>query len=387
MGTTLLLGAGFGGLAAANELKQLVGTQRIVVVDGGEGFRIGATNTWLMLGATGPEVATHSWAGLAAKGIEFVHARIESIDPDIRSVETDAGKLQGDQLVIALGADLNLRAMPGLAEAAHHFYSGGGAADLRDALAAFEGGRVVIVIPRTPYKCPAAPYEAALLLTEFLSKPGRKRPSTVSIHTVEGQPMPTGGTEVGKAVRDLLEGAEIGFFPQMKLERADATTRTLHFEGGEKVGYDLLIAVPPHEPHACVRHAGLLGPSGWVAVDSRTLETPGFENVFAVGDVNGVSLPGRYKPDVPLSMPKAGVMAEAEGRVVAGIIASRLGHGEAATFDGRGSCYLETGGGRALRAEGSFYEMPAPVMRPGVASEAELADKRRWVHETFARLL
>ncbi|MBI3721605.1 MAG: NAD(P)/FAD-dependent oxidoreductase, partial [Fimbriimonas ginsengisoli] len=104
MGTTLLLGAGFGGLAAANELKQLVGTQRIVVVDGGEGFRIGATNTWLMLGATGPEVATHSWAGLAAKGIEFVHARIESIDPDIRSVETDAGKLQGDQLVIALGA-------------------------------------------------------------------------------------------------------------------------------------------------------------------------------------------------------------------------------------------------------------------------------------------
>ena len=79
-------------------------------------------------------------------------------------------------------------------------------------------------------------------------------------------------------------------------------------------------------------------------------------------------------------MPKAGVLAEKQGRVVAHRIAACvLGQAPAETFDGKGSCFLETGEGRAVSADGSFFELPHPVMQKREPDEAQFRDKLAWV--------
>jgi sulfide:quinone oxidoreductase len=165
----------------------------------------------------------------------------------------------------------------------------------------------------------------------------------------------------------------------------DGTARRVVFEDGSEARYDLLVAIPPHEAPKVVRDAQLTNASGWIPVDPQTLQVKtAAGEVYAVGDVTAVPLPGRYKPDVALSLPKAGVFAEAQGRVVAHQIAAKLlGAVPKETFDGAGYCYLETGGGRAVKADGSFFELPHPVMRKQPPDEAQFRDKLDWV----ARLL
>jgi sulfide:quinone oxidoreductase len=163
----------------------------------------------------------------------------------------------------------------------------------------------------------------------------------------------------------------------------DPVSRRVIFENGVEAPYDLLIAIPPHEVPDVVREAGLTGPSGWIPVDPKTLEVKqptGLRGVYAVGDVTSVPLPGRFSPSAALSLPKAGVFAAAHGRVAAHQIAAQiLGTTTDETFDGRGFCFLEVGGQRAVRAEGSFFEMPHPVMQKREPDEAQFQEKLNWV--------
>jgi len=254
---------------------------------------------------------------------------------------------------------------------------------LRAALEGFAGGDIGILIPKTPFKCPPAPYEAAMLVHHHLSMRGLGEKARISVYTVEGAPMATAGPEIGQLIRDELAQRGISFHPQKTAVRIEAGARRIHFQDGSDARYDLLIAIPPHAAPRIIREASLVGPSGWIPVDPLTLKvtgTPEAGEVYAVGDVTTVPLPGRFKPDVPLSLPKAGVFAEAQGRVVAHQIAARvLGTATAETFDGKGFCYLETGGGRAMRAEGSFFERPHPVMRRRTPDQAQFRDKQEWV--------
>jgi sulfide:quinone oxidoreductase len=199
--------------------------------------------------------------------------------------------------------------------------------------------------------------------------------------------MPTAGPEMGQYIRGELEQRGIVYHPQKKTVRVDGAARRVAFEDGSEAPYDLLIAVPPHEAPKIVRDANLTNPSGWIPVDPQTLRVntaSEIGEVYAVGDVTAVPLPGRYKPEVALSLPKAGVFATAQGRVVAHQIAAKvLGSKPRESFDGVGYCYLETGGGRAVKADGSFFELPHPVMRTQPPDEAQFRDKLDWV----ARLL
>jgi sulfide:quinone oxidoreductase len=381
---TLILGGGFGGIAAANTLRRLLPPEHpITVVERNPTFHVGAGKTWVMLGERTPEEISRPVAELLERDVRLVPTRVQGLDLARGAVATDRGELRGDFLVLALGADLDLTLVSGLAEAAHTFYTIEGALRLRAALECFGGGDVAIVIPKTPFKCPPAPYEAAMLLEHALASQGLGGKARLSIYTVEGAPMATAGPEMGQLIRDELGRRGIAFHPQKKAVRVDAAARRILFEDGKEAAYDTLIAIPPHEAPKVVREAQLVGPSGWIPVDPHTLRivgAAGAAEAYAIGDVTSVPLPGRFRPDAPLSLPKAGVFAEAQGKIVAHQIAARvLGTATAGPFDGTGFCYLEVGGGKALRADGRFFEMPHPVMQRRPPDEAQLRDKQDWV--------
>ena len=387
--TTVILGGGFGGIAAANTLRRLAPKDHaIVVVDRAPRFHVGAGKTWIMLGERTFEEISQNRTALLEPGVRFLQLDATAIDLAHRKVATRAETLAWDYLAIALGADVNEAGVPGLAEAAYTFYTVAGAERLKPVLERFTGGEVAIVIPKTPFKCPPAPYEAAMLLRESFERRGLGARARIAIYTVEGTPMATAGPEMGASIKAELAQRGIAFHPQKKLVRADGATRRIAFEDGTDAGYDLLISVPPHEAPKVVRDAGLVNTSGWIPVDPQTLEVKSADTggrVYAAGDVAVVPLPGRYKPDMPLVLPKAGVFAQQHGEVVAHQIAARLkGAAPEATFGGVGYCYLETGGGRAVKADGSFFALPHPVMRRQPPDEAQMRDKLDWVARQLA---
>jgi sulfide:quinone oxidoreductase len=201
--------------------------------------------------------------------------------------------------------------------------------------------------------------------------------------------MATAGPEMGTFVREELSRHGIRFFPQKTVERVNDPARRVEFADGSHASYDLLLCVPPHEAPPVARSAKLTGPSGWIPVDPQTMEVKSTPEaggrVFAIGDITTVPLPGRFKPDVGLVLPKAGTMAAAQGQIVAQRIADRvLRRTPTAVFDGRGFCYLETGGGCAVKGEGSFFALPHPVMSKEAPSPGQFSDKLAWVAEQLA---
>ncbi len=389
--TTVILGGGFGGIAAANSLRRLLTDEHeIVVVDESPRFHVGAGKTWIMLGEQTYEQVSQSRMALLAPGVRFIEAKVQNIALSDRTVFSGTESLGWDFLVIALGADLNLTAVPGLAEAAHTFYTVEGAQRLKPVLEQFSGGDVAILIPKAPFKCPPAPYEAALLLHEAFERRGLRGKARLAIHTVEGSPMATAGTEMGQYIKDELAQRAIKFFPQRRTSRVDGAAQRVVFEDGSEARYDLLIAIPPHEAPKVVRDTQLIDQSGWIPVDPKTMQAKqpaDASEVYAAGDVTLVPLPGRHKPDVGLSLPKAGVFAAAHGRVVAHQIAARiLGRTPDEAFDGKGYCFLETGDKRAVKADGSFFELPHPVMQKRTPNEAQFRDKVDWVERLLRPL-
>jgi len=381
---TLILGGGFGGLAVANALRaELPAENAITVVDAAERFHVGAGKTWLMLGERTFEQISQARAALLDPGIRLVEARIDAIDLASGHVKAGDDELTWDYLVVALGADLDMTAVPGLADAAHAFYTVEGAERLAAELERFVEGDLVILIPKTPFKCPPAPYEAAMLIHSALEARGLRDRVRMSVHTVEGAPMATAGPAMGAFIQDQLAARGIAFHPKRATAHVDGAARRVVFESGDEAPYDLLIAIPPHIAPGVVRDAGLVDAWGWIPVDPHTLrvQSPsGAEGIYAIGDVTTLPLPGRFHPDARLVLPKAGVFAEAQGLVVADQIAAEvLGRAPRQAFDGRGYCYLETGASRAVRAEGAFFELPHPVMASGQPDEAQYQDKLAWV--------
>jgi sulfide:quinone oxidoreductase len=382
--TTLILGGGFGGIVTANTLRALLPPEhKIALIDKNSTFHIGATKTWIMLGERAPEQVTRNLSALSSRGIEFVQAEVQKIDPVKREIVTSKKTLRGDFLVLALGADMNLGKIPGL-EAAETFYTLDGALRLREVLPKFDRGELVMLIPATPFKCPPGPYEAAMLLHEYFTKRGHRDKIKLSVHTVEPTPMATAGPQMGQFIREELQKRDIHLATEKRCKNVDGAKRLINFEDGSTASFDLLIAIPPHEAPLPVREAGLTDASGWIPVDPKTLKTS-IDRVYAIGDLCKVPLPGRFKPEMPLVLPKAGVFAEAHGRVVAHQIAAEvLGQESAETYNGLGYCYIETGDQQAVRGDGEFFALPHPQM---AAKPADLAQKQAWAEEWVKRYL
>jgi sulfide:quinone oxidoreductase len=351
----LVLGGGFGGVVAASHLRRLLSPEhRIAVIERKQTFSLCLSNLWVMTGEReSPQEGERDLAKLSDWGIEWVRGNIEAIDPAAKTVLTTAGTLHGDYIVMALGAEKNAQAVPGFAESALNLYDSEGAQRIRRALEGFSGGRVVVLISRTPFSCPAAPYEAAFLIDSLLRKRGVRERTEIAVYTPEDQPMPVAGPVVGSALIEMLEKRGIEFHGEQIALKIEPASRRVLFEIDE-TSFDLLVGVPPHTAPPVVRESGLTDASGWVAVDPTTLQTR-HSGVFAIGDMTAIRLPNG------MFLPKAGVFADAQARVVAENIAAAItGAATAAQFNGHGFCYIETGDGVAAYGSGNFYSIPGP---------------------------
>lgn len=356
--TVLVLGGGIGGVVAASRLRKLLGREhRVVLVEREADHLFQPSLLWLMLGWRTPDQIRRPIARLARRGIEVVRGNVERIDPARRAVVINGREQTADYLVIAVGAELAPETIPGLAQAGHNLYSLAGAQALSAARANFQRGRLVLLVGAMPFKCPAAPYEAAMLLEDDCRRRGVRADVSVDVYTPEPGPMATAGPEVSKQLRQMVEAKGIGYHPEHAVTQVDAGQRLIHFANGATAGFELLVYVPPHRAPQVVKDAGLTGPSGWVGVDRATLKTK-FPGVYAVGDITGIPL-AIGKP-----LPKAGVLAHGQAEVVARNLAAEIrGEPARAAFTGQGACFVEIGDGRAGYGSGNFYAEPAPQMR------------------------
>jgi sulfide:quinone oxidoreductase len=384
--TVAVLGAGVGGLLTAHRLRRtLPDADRVVLVDRDFQASLGLSLLWVLRGWRRREDAHVRVSAAALPGVELVRGEVRAIRPDRRVVETSGGDVPYDALVIALGSELDPAGTPGFAAAlgagsAHEFYTLDGAAALRRRLNRFAGGRVVVAVAGLPFKCPAAPFEAAMLVADALRGAAGSPEFQVDAYTPDPLPMPVAGPAVGEGLVAMLKEHEIGFYPDQTVAAVDAGRRELCFADGRREGYDVLALVPRHRPPLAVAELGL-SRAGWVPVDAATLATE-LDGVWALGDVTALTLPNG-KP-----LPKAAVFAEGEAEVVAAGVARHLGYpAPDLRFDGRGSCYIETGDRMAAKGEGLFFESPAPVVTLHAPSRAFHDEKRaqeagwlrRWV--------
>jgi len=355
--TIVVLGGGIGGVATARALrKRLSSSHRIVVVDRERDHVFAPSLLWLMVGQRTAKAISRPLVRLRRKGIDVRLGTVTQIDPERRTVTLGADTLTADYLVISLGAELSPGSIPGLATAGHNFYALEGAQSLWAALQRLRTGRVVVLTAAPAYKCPAAPYEGAMLIDAWLRQRGLRDAIQIEVYAAEAAPMAVAGPHVSSAVTQLLAAKGIPYHPAHQVTTVDDKGKCLTFTNGAHADFDLLAYVPVHRPPAVVRDAGLVSDSGWVAVDRHTLQTR-WPSVYAIGDVVSIPL-ALGKP-----LPKAGVFAHREAEVVAQNIADAIaGNAETGRFDGHGECFIEIGNGRAGFGGGDFYAEPKPVV-------------------------
>lgn len=384
--TILILGGGVGGIVTANALREsLASEHRIVVVDKRAEYIFTPSLLWVMTGWRQPDQITKDLRHMLQFGIEVVQAEVQEIDPERAIVRANGDDLAYDYLVVTLGADLAPEVMPGYVETAYNFFDLEGTTKLWSALQRFEGGRVAVLVSAMPFKCPAAPYEAAMLIEDVLRRRGIRDRCQVRVFTPEPQPMLVAGADMGVSVVGMLATKNIGFHPNLSLDHIDAVRQTLVFKNGRQESFDLLAAVPPHRPPTVVKESSLANEAGWVTVDKHTLQTH-FENVYAIGDVTAIIL------NNGLPLPKAGTFAHAEAEAVAARIIAEIGGSvPQAEFDGVGYCWIEAGSGSAGFASGQFYAEPNPVVGQPRSGRlwhwGKVMFESYWMNEGFRRNL
>lgn len=355
----VILGGGAGGIVSANILrKRLSGEHRVILVDRNEYHVFAPSLLWLISGLRKPEEIQKNFNLLTKKGIDFIHGDVTDISPEKKRIAVNGKTLDYDYLIISLGVELKKSIYP-KTEKSYNFYCLESARLAGEAIKRFKGGKIVILIAGVPFKCPAAPYEMAFLLDSFFKV--KRDHIQIELWTPEALPMPAAGPAIGNAITEMLKARNIRFNPEHKVKTI--SEEKIVFENGVISEYDLLLIVPPHTAPEVVKRANLVDDSGWIPVDRETLRTR-FENLYAIGDITTIRLPGQYKPDKPLNLPKAGVFAHYQAEVLAHNISAEInGEKSVKKFSGQGYCFLELGNGRSGFARGNFYTMPAPRVK------------------------
>jgi sulfide:quinone oxidoreductase len=360
-----VLGAGFGGLELSTRLSEELGDQvDITLIDRADAFVFGFSKLDVMFGKHAPEAVRMSYADITTPHVRFRQETITGIDPVRRRVVTDLDTYEADVLIVALGADYDLDATPGLAEAGHEFYSVAGAESLHDVLPSFVAGTAIVGVCGAPFKCPPAPSEAAFLLDEFLRERGVRHDVRIQVVIPFGTPIPP-SPATSEAILGAFAERGIEFVPDRLVSSLDPNTNEAVLDDGRALPYDLFLGIPAHRVPAVVEDSGL-AENGWVPVDPGTLATR-FAGVYAVGDVTSVGTP------------KAGVFAERQASVVADhLIARILGGSEPAGYDGTGTCYIEFGDAEVGRVDVDFFSTPGhptgTFVAPSMETAAEKAD-------------
>lgn len=370
--SVLVLGAGFGGLELSTRLSEALGDGvEVTVIDRADAFVFGFSKLDVMFGVRQPDAVRLRYADITTPNVLFRQESIIAIEPRTRRVTTDLDTYEADVLVVALGADYDLDATPGLAEAGNEFYSVEGAEAVRDALPSLRSGTAIVGVCGAPFKCPPAPSEAALLLDEHLRASGIRDDVRIQVVMPFGTPIPP-SPDTSRAILDRFAERGIEFVPDRRVTALDPASREAVLDDGSRLPYDLFLGIPVHRAPAAV---DAMTEDGWVPVDQRTLATR-FPGVYAVGDVTSVGTP------------KAGVFAERAARVVADQLIARVrGVAEPAGFDGTGACWIEFGDHEVGRVDVDFFSTPGrptgTFTEPSEALAAEKAEfgssrRRRW---------
>ncbi len=368
----VILGAGFGGLELSTMLSEAVGGDfDVTLIDKNDAFVLGFSKLDLMFGRTTPDAVRLSYREITKPGVRVLRETITAIDPEARRVTTDAGVHESDVLVIALGADYDMDATPGLAEGGNEFYSVAGAVRLARIIPAFSEGHAIIGICGAPFKCPPAPSECALLLDDELTARGVRDACRISVVIPFDTPVPPSPETSAALVKEFGE-RDITLIPSRRVSSLDPARSVAVLDDGTELPFDLFLGVPKHRAPDVVISSGMTE-DGYVPVDSATLETR-FPGVYGVGDV------------ATAGVPKAGVFAEGAARIVAqSLIAEMQGGERPGPYDGRGSCYVEFGKGRVGRVDIDFLSGPTRtgILKPPTA--ALVAEKERFGTSRRAR--
>ena len=380
MAKVLILGGGFGGLAAAAELRRVLPGADVVLVDRRDHFFMGFAKLWDLGGVRPLAGGTASLHRLADRGAKFVQAEITAIDPAARRVHTSEGAIEADAIVVALGAmappaQRSLVDGPG----AFNLYDAAQLPAMRQALEEIDRGTVLVSILGVPLKCPPAPFEAALIVDEILRRRGVRSDVHLAVSTPQPITMPVAGRDSSQYVAAHLLATDIELRTHHAIAAVDHDSRMVRFADGSEFGYRLLLGAPAAAPPQAVRESPLAGASGWIEPDRHTLRTS-FDRVYAVGDCTLI-------PTGTFALPKAGVYAAGAGEVAARNIArDLLGTGEESRFDGRGACFLELPGRKVALVQGNFYE-PEPDVRIVEADESRFALKQAYERERLTAWL
>ncbi len=373
----VILGAGFAGLTLATELDFLAkeGKAEITLVEKNSSFSMGFSMQWAMIGRRKPEEGYRPYSSLRTRHVKFVQEEIVSIDTKDRHVRTKSLMLPYDDLVIALGAELKPELIPGLAENSYNLCDTDSVMRLRYALEKINHGTIVILISSVPFKCPPAPYEYALLIDDLLRKRNVRGRIRLVLTTPEPQPMPVAGKAVGSAVEALLSGKGIEYIPLLKPKIVERGK--IIYENGFELSYDLLCAMPPHRSPAFLADSGLADSTGFVPVTLGSFEA--VPHVYAVGDAASIRLPNGSPH------PKAGVFAEAQAMAVAKRLISEISGKEAEPYEGKGVCFIDTGGEQAAPAEIHLLSPEGPKANLGPPSEEGLEGKKLFESERLKK--
>ena len=339
----VVLGAGFGGLELTTRLSEELGDDvDVVLIDQADGFVFGFSKLDVMFGRTTADAVFHPYADIVKPGVRFVQAEIQSIDPVAKRVETDAGTFEADILVVALGADLDPAATPGLVEGGHEFYTWRARSRLRDVLADFAGGRVVVGVTSTPFKCPPAPSETALLVHE-LPEPRRAR----AVRGHAGDAVAGADPAVARASEALLAAFAERGITWMPGSSCSASTRPARW------------SCSPTTPRC---------PTTSSSASRSTVRPPSSRRRACASTVD----PGR-PADARDLVPRRlrGGRRHERRHTEGGRVRRRTGRGRRrrdhrpppraarpSTYDGHGVCYIEFGDGKVGRVDVTFLAAP-----------------------------
>jgi sulfide:quinone oxidoreductase len=361
--SVLVLGAGFGGLELSSRLAGALGDQvEITLIDQADSFVFGFSKLDVMMGKRAPDEVRIPYGDLTAPQVRFRQETIVAIHPEARHVVTDLDAYEADIVVVALGADYDVAATPGLAEVGNEFYSVAGAEAARGVLANFTGGRAIVGVCGTPFKCPPAPSEAALLLDELLRSRGARDGVSITLAMPFGIPIPP-SPATSQAILARFVERDIEFLPGHMVTSLDPASHEAVLDDGARLPFDLFLGVPVHRAPEVVVEAGMTQ-DGWIPVDPHTLATA-FPGVYAVGDVTSVGTP------------KAGLFAERAALVVADQLIARVrGEPEPPGFDGIGACWIEFGDEQVGRVDVDFFSTPGSPIGTFVPPSAEVAAEK-----------
>lgn len=342
-----VVGAGFGGLELTTILSEQMGDQLdLTLIDKNDSFYFGFSKLDVLFGITSAAAARHRYQTIHKKGVKFIQTQVTAIDPLSKIVTTEAGTYTADVLVIAMGADYDLSATPGLQEFGNEFYSMEGAEKLSALIPHFTKGHAVVGVTSAPFKCPPAPSEAALLLHDYLLKKGIRNQCKISLIIPFGVPIPP-SPDSSKVLLDAFKERQITFIPNHKVASIDGLRKSALLDDGTELPYDLFLGIPKHVAPKVVTESGLTE-NGWIPVSRENLETK-FSDVYAIGDITSVGTP------------KAGVFAEGAAQIAAqNILARYTGVGPTEAYKGAGACYLEFGDGKVAKVEVDFFSGEKP---------------------------